>query len=1499
VQREPIATESLRRRARREWLLLGGVVLLLAALLAGGLADDRRRLLEDARQRLGDQARAVDLNLVRQIEGAHAALVQLREDIASGLLVPGQPLLARRLAALTAVMPGVGAMQVSDAGGTVLASSRPELVGLHTSGREHFRAVRERPDAGVLYVSRPYASAAGTFSLNLTLARLSPQGAFEGTVGAMLDPAYFEVALAAVLSSPDMIAGIAHAGGEVLLLVPPMPAALGRNMRQPGGMLDRHLQGGPVASVFDGAVLDDPGTDRIVALRTVQPAALAMDAGLVVATIRTKAAVLAPWRRDALLRAGVLGALVAAAVPLLLLTQRRRARRARDRAERARRDAVEAERLALALEGGDLGLWDLDLLSGQAVVNERWYSMLGYAPGAADTSEAGWQALLHPDDREAAVAAQAEHVAGRSPRYESRHRMRHRDGHWIWVLDRGRVVERDGDGRAKRMVGTHMDISELMRAQQALRASEQRLATTLDSIGDAVIATDIAGRIVRLNPAAERLTGWPAGEAAGRPLDEVFRIVSGQTRRPAADPVARVLATGEVVGLANDTLLLARDGRELQIADSAAPIRGADGRTDGVVLAFSDVTEKYRVVQALRESERQLAMIADALPGPVARVARDGRYRFVNAALLRWFGVQPEDVLGRTQRELLGDEAMAFLRPYLERVHAGQAVVFDTDLQTRQGRRDVMVTMLPERDEDGQVCGHFSLATDITARKQAEQALERSASQLRMAGRVARVGGWRLLLPGPELHLSDEAAALLALPQGARLAQARALELVPRAQRRALREQVRTALREGRSIDLAFDVDTPQGWRHLHAIGEPVRDGSGAVAGLQGALQDVTETRRAERQLRLLQACVAQLNDVVIVTEAAPLDEPGPRIVFVNRAFEQLTGWRAAEVLGRSPRLLHGPATDPAERARIRRALAAGAPVRAELVNYTREREPYWVEIGIVPVAVGGAGPTHMVAVQREISERKRAEAELESARAALAATLDAVPDLLFEVDADGVVLNYHSPSSELLVAPPEHFLGRRYTEVLPAEAAAVVGAALRQARDEGYSRGLQYELQVPAGRRWFELSVSCREPAAGPDPTGGARYILLARDITERKEAESERRALEQQLRDLQRIESIGTLAGGIAHDFNNILAAILGNTALAREDLPPAHAAQASLEQINRAGLRARSLVQQILAFSRRQPTEMGVQPLRPLVEETLALLRATLPAGVRLDTELADEPLVVQGDATQLQQVLMNLCTNAWQAMPEGRGRIVVGLAAAAAPEVGRRLPPGVCDGSACVHLWVRDDGSGMDAATRERIFDPFFTTKPVGQGTGLGLPVVHGIVQAHGGAIVVDSAPGAGSTFHVYLPRLLQAAAAGGTTEPVAPAPAGAGQRVLYVDDDEVMVLMVQRLLQRAGYAVTACTGALQALRLLAADPRRFDVVVSDYNMPDLSGLDLAQEVHRLRPELPVIISSGFLPDELRAQALGLGVRALLKKENTLEELAGLLQQVLSGAPASAG
>ena len=294
-------------------------------------------------------------------------------------------------------------------------------------------------------------------------------------------------------------------------------------------------------------------------------------------------------------------------------------------------------------------------------------------------------------------------------------------------------------------------------------------------------------------------------------------------------------------------------------------------------------------------------------------------------------------------------------------------------------------------------------------------------------------------------------------------------------------------------------------------------------------------------------------------------------------------------------------------------------------------------------------------------------------------------------------------------------------------------------------------------------------------------------------------------------------------------------------------------------------------------------------------MEMLRTTLPAMVKLEAKLSEKPLYVSADGTQVEQVVMNLCTNAWHALQGSTGRIVVGLETEVLDaDAARRLlapAPG-----AYAHLWVSDTGIGMDADHRARIFEPFFTTKPTGQGTGLGLSVVHGIVGAHRGAIAVDSVPGQGSTFHVYLPLVEPTLETGPSTADVLPSPAGLGQHVLYVDDDEVMVQLVDRQLRRSGYQVTCFVDAADAIAAVRAQPERFDLIVTDFNMPRLSGLDVARELARIRSDLPVVISSGFISDELRSDAQRLGVRRLLQKENTTEELSVLVRDVLAGKKA---
>ena len=538
--------------------------------------------------------------------------------------------------------------------------------------------------------------------------------------------------------------------------------------------------------------------------------------------------------------------------------------------------------------------------------------------------------------------------------------------------------------------------------------------------------------------------------------------------------------------------------------------------------------------------------------------------------------------------------------------------------------------------------------------------------------------------------------------------------------------------------------------------------------------------------------------------------------------------------------------------------------------------------------------PQRLIGMNRDVTDQRAAESALRESEQRWKFALEGAGDGVWDWDIAAGTVDYSARWLEMLglredeVEPaPESGWSRVHPQDLPRLRAAL------QAHLEGRTRVYSGEMRMrrkDGSWKWFmdRGIVTARDLDGRP-----LRMVGVHTDLTERKQAELQRAELEVQLREAQKMDAVGTLAGGVAYDFNNVLAGILGNIELARQSLEAEHPAFANLEQIHRASLRARNLVQQILTFSRHQPQNLVVQPLRPVVEESLQLLRATLPTVVQIDPRLAEAPIYVRADATQIQQVLMNLCTNAWHALKGSTGRIEVGLEQATLD--GRRTTDGMLSG-AYAHLWVRDDGCGMDEAAVSRIFEPFYTTKPVGQGTGLGLSVVHGIVSTHEGAVAVDSAPGRGSTFHLYFP--LAAAPAqvpARSPQPVRmPVVDGGGRRIMVVDDDPLMLITMEALLDRAGYAVTGFPDGPAAVAAAQADPQAFDLVISDYNMPTFSGLDVAREMARLRPELPVIISSGYLSDELRAGAGAAGVRRLLQKEHTVEELAAIVGQVLGEA-----
>ncbi|RYF07879.1 MAG: response regulator [Comamonadaceae bacterium] len=551
--------------------------------------------------------------------------------------------------------------------------------------------------------------------------------------------------------------------------------------------------------------------------------------------------------------------------------------------------------------------------------------------------------------------------------------------------------------------------------------------------------------------------------------------------------------------------------------------------------------------------------------------------------------------------------------------------------------------------------------------------------------------------------------------------------------------------------------------------------------------------------------------------------------------------------------------------------------------------------------AVIDQGP--LLAERRALQQSARALQErneqIHASERRLEAVINSALDAIICVDQDRRITVFNPTASALFLCTREDAIGSPLERFLPDAQEAFTLAQLTTQAVLG-----EITARTATGRELaVEVSLSFERHAEGETTT------VFARDLTGRKKAEEHRNELEAQLRESQKMQAVGTMAGGIAHDFNNILGAILGNVDLAKADCGVGSPALESLLEIEKAGRRARDLVRQILTFSRNEPPKRTAVAVDEVVHETAQLLRVTLPPAVDLRIQLDPDLPPLLADATQVEQALLNLCTNAVHALGESRGTVRV-EASSLTPDHRLSDRLGITAGD-YVALSVIDNGPGIDAATLLRIFEPFFTTKPVGQGTGLGLAVVHGVMRTHGGAADVDSTPGQGSRFTLYFPAAPRASAAQVLSQPPtapvpepsarAAAPADARQRhVMYVDDDEALVFLVQRLLRRRGYRVSTFTDPNEAAAALRANPHGYDLVVTDYNMPGYCGVDLVREAKRIRPDLPVALASGYVTTEIEHAALAEGANALIHKPNDVEELCATVDRLVhaTDAPADA-
>lgn len=541
-----------------------------------------------------------------------------------------------------------------------------------------------------------------------------------------------------------------------------------------------------------------------------------------------------------------------------------------------------------------------------------------------------------------------------------------------------------------------------------------------------------------------------------------------------------------------------------------------------------------------------------------------------------------------------------------------------------------------------------------------------------------------------------------------------------------------------------------------------------------------------------------------------------------------------------------------------------------------------WLEINTFPLK-GPAGSLEGVIVHKKnVTDKKRAEDALRESENRYRTLFDNACDAIYLYEINQHFIDVNRAACRRLGYSREALLQMGPTDVISPE------------QHDSYTVRMKNLLRLDK-HIVFE-SVHKRHDGTTFPVEGSSRLIeydgkkavlTIARDISKRKRAEQEKNKLEIQLRQAQKMESIGTLAGGIAHDFNNILFPIIGYAEMSLEDTPENSEIYNNIQEILKAANRAKDLVQQILTFSRKSEHECKPIQIRFIIEEVLKLLRASLPSTIEIVRQIEEKCDWIMGDAAQMHQLIMNLCTNAYHAMREKGGILEVSLKNVVLSYDDVAYYPDIKPGS-YVKLNIHDTGHGMGSEILERIFDPYYTTKKTGEGTGLGLSIVHGIVKTHKGYINVYSEPGNGTTFYVYFPGIV-INDTGELPTLSEESPPGGDEHILLIDDEEQIAKMCQKKLERLGYRVTALTDSSEGMELFLRESEKFDLVITDRTMPGMTGLKLAGELLRIRPDIPIILSSGFGKVPLKEKAIG--IRGYVTKPVIISDLAKIIRRVL--------